>query len=707
MAKKKVTQKASFKSIFSSARQAGRSLRENPVLALKHAFGSIERYVRANRFFVSFVAVNAINGLLLRYLTMKTVDSFFSLQPLLADIAFVTLLGSIGYFHKTRGRIIYWSLITVFLMLICVINSSYYTFYTSYASISLLSTSKFITEVGDAVVDSVIQIKDIAYFILPISLIFLYRKLKKIGHFKKKENLNKAPDKAFYTAVAGAIMMMIFSITLSPTDWGRFAKQWNREYVVDKFGIYIYHVNDLVKSIEPQISSLFGYDEAFKKFEEHYAKVEKPEKNKYSDIYKGKNIITIHGESIQSFVIGLKINGVEVTPNLNKLVAGGLYFDNFYTQVSVGTSSDTEFTLNTSLMPASTGTAFVSYFDRTYVSIPSLLKKQGYYNMAFHGNGADYWNRRTMHKNLGYDKFYAKDSFQIDEKIGLGLSDGSFFRQSIPYIKKELADHERIYATMIMLTNHTPFYDVSAYSQLDVTLKETITENGVQVEKVYPYMVDTKLGRYLQSVHYADQEIGNFINALEAEGIMDDTVIVFYGDHDARLPRKDYERFYNYDKLKDDTLDEEDPNYKPFDKYQYELNRKVPLIIYAKNSKYKGTMHYAMGMIDVMPTLGNMFGFYNKYALGKDIFDVKDDNTVYFPNGNWLTSNMYYNVQKEEQYIIREAVIDDNYIKTRNEESEELLAISNSILIYDLLANKNLQKGEIDELKIIEGVVNE
>ena len=113
------------------------------------------------------------------------------------------------------------------------------------------------------------------------------------------------------------------------------------------------------------------------------------------------NIIGIHAESIQNFVIGLKINGQEVTPNLNKLAKEGLYFNNFYTQVSVGTSSDTEFTLATSLMPSNSGTAFGNYFDKTYIAMPQLLKDKGYYTFAMHGNNADYWNRRVMHKTLG------------------------------------------------------------------------------------------------------------------------------------------------------------------------------------------------------------------------------------------------------------------------------------------------------------------
>ena len=697
----KKTKKRQF---FNKFKMGFKSFRENPIKSIKQYLVLIKKYYEDNIFFVYFIIVNVINGLLLRYLTLRTIESLFAPQPLMADLGFVVILASIGYLFKHKGRMIYYGVVTVFCTALCLINSAYYTFYSSYASISLLATSKFITEVGDAVIDSVIQIKDFAYLVLPLSLIYVYRRLKKKGFFEKKARLNKSKEKALSSALFGVVTIFLFILTLSSTDIGRFAKQWNREYIVDKFGIYVYHLNDLVKSVEPKISALFGYDEQYQKFQEYFAKEPVYNTNKYTNVFKDKSIIAIHGESIQSFVIGLKVNGVEVTPNLNKLVNDGLYFDNFYTQVSVGTSSDTEFSLNTSLMPSSTGTAFVSFFNREYISIPKLLKEKGYSSFSFHGNSADYWNRRVMHKKLGYDKFYAKDSYEIDEKIGLGLSDGSFLRQTVPFLKAEMEKNEKVYSTVILLTNHTPFYDVSFYSQFDVNLKETVEEDGHQVERAYPYMEDTKLGRYLQSVHYVDQELGNFFNLLDAEGILDKSVIVFYGDHDARLPRKDYERFYNYDKSTNDILDDEDPNYIPFGNYQYELNRKVPLIIYSKNSEYKGRFSYPMAMIDVMPTLGNMFGFRNEYALGHDIFDVKDENTVYFPNGSWLTNSLYYNAKKEEQFTIKESVIDEDYINTRNKKSEELLSVSNAILVYDLLKSSEQAKKEIDEQKVIEGV---
>ena len=108
------------------------------------------------------------------------------------------------------------------------------------------------------------------------------------------------------------------------------------------------------------------------------------ETNEYTNIFEGKNVIVIHGESMMTNTIGLTFNGVEVTPTLNKLSSEGMYFSNFYSQVSVGTSSDSELTYNTTLMPTKSGTAFVSYSDKTYISTPKLLSKAAASGSAFH-----------------------------------------------------------------------------------------------------------------------------------------------------------------------------------------------------------------------------------------------------------------------------------------------------------------------------------
>ena len=476
--------------------------------------------------------------------------------------------------------------------------------------------------------------------------------------------------------------------TLSSTDLSRLNKQWNREYVAMRYGIYFYQLNDVFVSIKPQISPLFGYDKNAKMFREYYdAKDNSVKKNEYTNIFKGKNVIVIHAESIQQFTMNLSFNGKELTPNLNKLASEGLYFSNYYAQESVGTSSDSEFTFNTSLMPASSGTVFISYYDREYISIPKLLKKEGYYTFSMHGNNGSFWNRNVMHKNLGYDDFYYYNKdFEIDETIGLGLSDKSFFRQVVPKIKEINDNNQNFYGTLIMLTNHTPFTDIENYSDYEVDYKyEKVNDETGETEIVSaPFMEGTKLGSYFKSVHYADEAIGQLINDLDSEGLLDNTVIVLYGDHDAKLKKSEYERFYNYEPYTDTVLSKDDENYKAVDEFDYELNRKVPFIIWSKEGLEHKEITEIMGMYDALPTLGNMFGFSSPYALGHDIFSVTD-NVVVFPDSNWVTDKMYYNNQKGKGKLLNSDEVSIDYIEKYNKIAEEDISISNSIIVYDLI----------------------
>ena len=659
----------------------------------------IKLYFKNNILFVSFVILMVINSTLLRFLCMHSLENYLSIKAILADVIVCTFIGAFGYLIKPKNRFIYYFIFAFVLTAICMINSVYYTFYTSFASVSMLSLTQYIGDVGDAVVENVLQLKDLIYLIPLIILVITHIRQKKKNYYKKVELKAERKKRTIKTLTASGILLVLFLVTLSSLDVSRFMKQWNKEYIVMRFGIYIYQVNDLVTSIQPKINSMFGYDKAKKNFNDYFKENNDYEgTNEYTNIFEGKNVIVIHGESMMTNAIGLEFNGEPVTPTLNKLSSEGMYFSNFYSQVSVGTSSDSELTFNTSLMPTKSGTAFVSYADRTYIGIPGLMAEKGYYSFSMHANNADFWNRRAMHNNLGYEHFYAKAEYDVQKEniIGLGLSDKEFFRQSIEKLEKINSEHEKWYGMVMMLTNHTPFSEVEKYGEFDVSLKE---KNDAGEEVVYPYMEGTKLGNYFKSLHYADAALGEFITALEEKGLLDNTVFVLYGDHDARLPRKDYDRLYNYDKETNNTLSIDDPNYKEYDQYQYELGRKVPFIIWTKDIKgtelnFENTN--VMGMYDVVPTLGNMFGFKNKYALGHDIFNIKENNIVVFPNGNWVNNKLYYNSQKAEYMPLVEDVISEEEISKNTEYTNKLLDVSNDIIVFDLL-NKDKNKEESGE----------
>ena len=652
----------------------------------KKIISKLSIYLKTNKLFFVFVLTSVGNATLLRFLT---VQNYFEIKPLLADTGAVLLIGAFGYFFKPKNQFKYyftWSIIFTFL---CIVNSMYYTNYLSYASVSLLATSLQVVDVGDAVVQKVMEIKDFSYLWQIVAMIFVHLYLKKKGYYDYVKDIEVGKVRALNTIVASLIVFGFFISTLTGLDISRFGKQWNRTYLVMNFGLYTYQANDIFVSFKTKISPLFGYDEAAKEFREYYEnRNSEPKKtNQYIDILKGRNVIAIHAESIQNFTLHTTFNGEEVTPNLNRLASEGLYFSNFYAQESVGTSSDSEFTFLTSLMPASSGTVAVSYWDRDYSTSLKYLKEMGYYNFSMHANNGTFWNRNMIHPKYGYDKFfyYTKD-YEIDEVMGMGLSDKSFFRQSVPKIKEISENNQNFYGTMIMLTNHTPF---SAASEVDFDVDykyEKINEETGEKETVSaPFLEGTTLGDYFKTVHYADSAIGQFIDDLDDAGLLDNTVIVIYGDHDAKIKKSEYLYYYNYDPYTDSVLDEDDPNYKDMDYYDYELNRKVPFIIWTKDKKVQGEVTDAMGMYDASPTLGNMLGFYNEYALGHDIFSV-DDNVVVFPDGSWLSNTMYYSSSKEEGKLLNaDATISTEYIEKNNKYAEDVIGISNDIIIYDLI----------------------
>ena len=651
----------------------------------------IKKYFKENTLFLVFILINVINSTMLRLFCMHTVENLLSFRAIIGDALVVVLIGSFGYLLKPKNRPYYYFGFTCFFTAICTINSIYYTFYTSFASLSMLGLVQYIGDVGDAVVENVFQLKDVVYMFAPITMLLVNRKLAHKNYFKKVEVKSTRKKKMLTSLGIAGVLAIIFFATMTSVDISRIVKQWNKENIVMRWGIYIYQGNDIIASLQPKINSMFGYDRAKMNFEEYFKAKEKPKSNEYTNIFKGKNILVIHAESMMTNAMSQKFNNKEVTPNLNKLASGGMFFSNFYSQVSVGTSSDSELTSTTSLLPTKSGTAFVSYADRTYSSSISLLDDMDYYTFAMHANNGTFWNRKMMHKSLGYKRLYDKADYEVTKEttIGLGLSDKEFFKQSIPKLQKINEKHKNWYGLMIMLSNHTPFSDVEKYGDFDVNIKETVTNpDGTKTEKVYPYMEGRKLGNYFKSLHYADEALGEFMTELDEARLLKDTVVVLYGDHDARLPRKDYNLLYNYDKEKDELLDENDPNYKEYDNYKYELGRKVPFIIWTKdmkdtdlNKEYKNVM----GMYDVVPTLGNMFGFYNKYSLGHDIFDIKSNNIVVFPSGNWLTNKVYYNSQKGEAYPLTTEAISQEEIISNTEYTNKLLDVSNDIIVFDLL----------------------
>ena len=630
-----------------------------------------KKIIKDNPLLFVFIVGTLFNDILLRAFT---VGKAYKISPFAVDLFVTLLFASIYFLIKEKNRFRYLFILSIISVIVCIANSIYYSYYSSFISVTFISFAFTNTETGDAnVVGNLLKLEYFIFIWLPICLYLLNK--------KKKINIKEVYGKeSFKFTLKWVFIAIIISVcSLEYVSYSRLVTQWNREYIVNSFGIYTYQISDILKCIEPSMASLFGSDKARKEINDYYDnKKDNNYYNEYTKFFEGKNVIAIHAESMQQVNMNISFNGLDVTPNLNKLAKEGIYFSNFYSQVSFGTSSDTEFSVATGLLPSKVGTVFINYADREYVSMYNLLKDEGYTTVSMHANVGNFWNRNKMYTKLGYDYFYDKDSYEIDETIGFGLSDRSFILQSVQKLKNLKEEKGKFYATLITLSNHTPFEDVDKYGYYDVSM----TVDGVK----YDYMENTKLGNYFKSAHYADEQIGLLIEELEKENMLDDTVIVIYGDHDARIEKSEWNRFYNYDYETNSVKSIYDEDYIDIDYYFYELNRKVPFIIWSNDEKFKtslsGEISTVGGMIDVGPTIMNLLGIHNKYFLGNDLLNTKN-NIVVFPNGNFVTDKVYYSELKNEYKLLKDVPIEENYIENCKIYTNEILDVSNDIIVYN------------------------
>ena len=660
---------------------------------LKNVKKNVVEYVLTNRLFISYCILALIATICIRKFT---INSVFRIKPLITDLGLILLIGSFGYFVKPKNQFKYYFTCLIIINLTCLISSIYYRFFTSFASIGELATVGQTETVKGSIFDR-LKIYDFIYIIIPFIFYLIHKKLLSSVYYSFIDKIEKS-KKMFITTFCVGIVFVGYSLGVAKnSDYSRLAKQWNRLYIVERFGIIMYQVNDFVQYLTPQLSSLFGQEKATELFNDYFNTKEKTKENKYTGVLTGKNIVFVHMESMQSFLMNLSFNGKDVTPNLKRLAKEGMHFTNFYPQVSTGTSSDTEFTLLTGLMPASSGTVFVSYYDRNYFTIPKYLANRGYETFSMHGNLSSMWNRNKAHPSLGYNSMYFGDVFDYTDKdvINLGINDSLFFKEAIPMLENIEKNNTNYMGTVITLSNHSPFKFASTHSNLDLTSHYEVTnDSGITQTLEKDYLSSTSVGEYIKSANYADNALGDFISYIKNSNYFNNTVFVFYGDHDAKLSRNEINYLYNLNPETGGVYKKGDKNYVLYDYYEHELNKKTPLIIWSKNKElqsiFKGEVTYTMGMYNVAATILNMYGIYNKYNIGEDIFTVKDNNLVTYPNGNILTNKVYYNNSTNEYKELTDEKIDKEYLDNIKSIAEKRLDVSNAIIVYNLLENKKM-----------------
>ena len=561
------------------------------------------------------------------------------LNPLPAGL----LLLGISLFFK--GRKSYWILIATDLVLSLWLfaNILYYREFSNFLSLSIIKTSG---STADNLGKSIVGITRATDFLTFIDIAFVI-----ILMVSKIVKYDLRPLKLKFNLLLEGIAVLLIGINLMMAQKDRpglLTRTFDNSYIVKYLGMNEYAVYDAFKTAQTseQMAKANVSDlQAVKK----YLKLNYVKPNSaYTGVAKGKNVMVIHLESFQQFLIGYKWKGKEVTPNLNKLyhAKNTLSFSNFYNQVGQGKTSDAEMMLENSLFGLQSGSAMSSYgTSNTFESAPAILSQQGGYTTAvMHGGAGSFWNRNNAYKQFGYEYFMPLSYYQNKPKyyIGYGLKDKIFFSQSIKYIERL---PQPFYLKLITVTNHYP-YDLDKKNQSIAK-----TETG-----------DETVDGYVQTAHYLDQAIGQLMRWLQKTGLAKNTLLVFYGDH--------YGISGNHHKASAELLNQDE--FTNFDNLKFQ---RVPLMFHMKSLKGGIKKTYG-GEIDVLPTLLNLLGIKNQKTIqfGHDLLSKKAPQIVAQRNGDFITplyakvGSTYYDTKTGAEIIKP-----DKKLKT------ELVAISNKV----------------------------
>lgn len=525
---------------------------------------------------------------------------------LLNPYSLVALILSVFLFFK--GRKAYWFMfIGGFLItFLLYANVVYFRFFSDFITFSTLNQVGNVDSMGGAVSAS-FKWHDFVYFIDTIVYLFILI-------FKQKWLSKNVFHKKFIPVVmATAIALFFLNLAFAETDRPELlTRTFDHKYLVKYLGPYNFTVYDGVKTIQNnQQKALASEDDLTEVL--NYSKQKNTEPNvEYFGKAKGKNVIKIHLESFQTFLINKKINGEEVTPFLNQLSSGQndfRYYPNFYHQTGQGKTSDAEFTMDNSLYGLPQGSAFSLKGDNTYQSLPAILhQKQNYTTSVMHGDYKTFWNRDQVYRHFGIDKFYDATYYDMspENQENLGLKDKEFFDESLDYLSKE---KEPFYTHLITLTNHYPF----TLSPEDASIPKTDTG-------------DSTVDGYIQTARYLDESLEQFINGLKERGLYDDSVIMIYGDH--------YGISENHNKAMEQLLGEPITAAKFTDLNATGFWLKAPGVEPEVDETYAG-------QVDVMPTLLHLMGIDTKnyLMLGTDMLSKDHNDVIPFRNGDFVTSD--------------------------------------------------------------------
>ncbi len=589
------------------------------------------------------------------------------INPLPISLLFIGLA-----LYIKRTKLFYSLAFGIYLLLFIwlISNSIYYREFTDFVTVNtMLASSKVSAGLGAAALE-LFRPWDVIYILdFPILAFFF---------FKKWIRMDTRPFNKRASFAVTSLSAMLFSANLFLAEIDRpelLTRGFSNYYVVRALGLpaflgysanQTYAANkERSKASEADLKPVEEY------IQQHYAKPN-PE---YFGMAKGRNVIYIHLESFQQFLIDYKLKvddkEYEVTPFLNSLYHSKetFAFSNVFNQVKAGKTSDAETMIETGLFGLNQGSFMVNYGGtNTQQAAPFILSKNGYNSSAvFHGNAGSFWNRNTAYKQWGYNYFFDASYFtkqNSSNSFQYGLNDKYMLKDSIKYLERL---QQPFYTKFITVSNHYPYTTSLSGDDLGFPLAKT---------------QDETINGYFATANYLDSSIKAFFDYLKESGLYKNSIIVLYGDH------------YGISNSRNPALAPLlGKNSETWSSYDNAMLQRVPYMVVIPGMDKGGIIDTYGGEIDMLPTLEHLLGIEsNKFLqVGQDMLSPEHDQIVAFRSANYFVTPEYTSYSGRTYYTKTGEEITNPDEKTKEEldkirEAANLqLKISDSIQTGDLL----------------------
>lgn len=374
-------------------------------------------------------------------------------------------------------------------------------------------------------------------------------------------------------------------------------------------------------------------------------------KNKYTGLFKDKNLIFILAEGFNEIAVD-----ETRTPTLYKMVNNGFVFNNFYSPVFLSTTGG-EFQATTGLIPTQEilstwkkKTPKISY------ALGNTFSQLGYRTHSYHNWTYTYYKRNITMKTLGFTNYLGCGN-GLEDRMDCGWlpQDSKMIEVTTPdYLNKE-GNFVTYYVTV---SGHSPYNSGDNIARIHLDSVKDLT-----------YSDSVKY--YLAAQVELDKMLEELIKDLEESGELDNTVIALVGDHyPYTLSIDEMNEAATYEK--DDTIE---VNHSNFILWNNQIEE--PIVIDKVGSQ-----------IDVLPTILNLFGidYDSRLIVGKDILSDYEGLAI-FSNRSWTSDYGSYDSSTKtftlkEGKELKDETIEEYVTRINNR-------VANSFSISKLIIDNN------------------